>query len=78
MLARGPALIRSKDEGAYPCGLALCKGGAASTLSITGDTTLRLGHFFGTSAQFWLNLQSLYDLQRAQENSGNPSGHFPG
>lgn len=27
--------------------------------SITGDTALRLGHFFGTSAQFWLNLQSL-------------------
>ena len=29
------------------------------TRSITGDTALRLAHFFGTSAQFWLNLQSL-------------------
>ena len=29
---------------------------------ITGDTALRLAHFFGTSAEFWLNLQSLYDL----------------
>src|ERR1700739_4618792 len=32
------------------------------TRSITGDTALRLAHFFGTSAQFWLNLQRLYDL----------------
>ena len=31
------------------------------TRAITGDTALRLAHFFGTSAQFWLNLQSLYD-----------------
>jgi addiction module HigA family antidote len=29
--------------------------------AITGDTALRLGHWFGTSAQFWLNLQSAYD-----------------
>jgi antitoxin HigA-1 len=28
--------------------------------AITGDTALRLGHFFGASPQFWLNLQSLY------------------
>ena len=40
------------------------------TRSITGDTALRLAHFFGTSAQFWLNLQSLYDLRRAQEKAG--------
>ena len=32
--------------------------------SITGDTALRLGHFFGTSGQFWLNLQSLRFFQR--------------
>jgi addiction module HigA family antidote len=30
--------------------------------SITADTALRLGRFFGTSAQFWLNLQDHYDL----------------
>lgn len=40
------------------------------TRSITGDTALRLAHFFGTGAQFWLNLQSLYDLRLAQEKSG--------
>lgn len=38
--------------------------------TITGDTALRLAHFFGTSAEFWLNLQSLYDLRRAQEKAG--------
>ena len=38
--------------------------------AITGDTALRLGHFFGTSAQFWLNLQSLYDLRRAEQKAG--------
>ncbi|MGC2890817.1 MAG: HigA family addiction module antitoxin, partial [Candidatus Acidiferrum sp.] len=39
------------------------------TRSITGDSALRLGHFFGTSAQFWLNLQSLYDLRLAQQKT---------
>jgi addiction module HigA family antidote len=38
--------------------------------SITGDTALRLAHFFGTSAQFWLNLQSLYELRTAQAKAG--------
>jgi addiction module HigA family antidote len=38
--------------------------------SITGDTALRLGHFFGTSAEFWLNLQSLYELRRAERKAG--------
>jgi antitoxin HigA-1 len=33
--------------------------------SVTGDTALRLGHWFGTSPQFWLNLQSAYDLRVA-------------
>jgi addiction module HigA family antidote len=40
------------------------------TRAITGDTALRLGHFFGTSAEFWLNLQSLYELRLAQKKSG--------
>ena len=35
--------------------------------AITGDTALRLGHFFGTSPEFWLNLQSLYELRLAEE-----------
>lgn len=47
------------------------------TRSITGDTALRLGHFFGTSAQFWLNLQSLYDLRLAQEKAGKSIKRLP-
>ena len=38
--------------------------------AITGDTALRLGHFFGTSPQFWLNLQSLYELRKAERRAG--------
>ncbi len=38
--------------------------------AITGDTALRLAHFFGTSAEFWLNLQSLYEIRLAQQKSG--------
>jgi antitoxin HigA-1 len=33
--------------------------------AITGDTALRLAHYFGTTAEFWLNLQSLYELRVA-------------
>jgi antitoxin HigA-1 len=38
--------------------------------AITGDTALRLAHFFGTSAEFWLNLQNLYELRLAEQKSG--------
>lgn len=38
--------------------------------SITADTALRLGKFFGMSAQFWMNLQAHYDLEVAQEQLG--------
>src|SRR5208282_5225414 len=47
------------------------------TRSITGDTALRLAHFFGTSAQFWLNLQSLYDLRLAQQKTGRSIKFLP-
>jgi len=47
------------------------------TRSITGDTALRLAHFFGTSAQFWLNLQSLYDLRLAEEKAGKSIKSLP-
>jgi len=47
------------------------------TRSITGDTALRLAHFFGTSAQFWLNLQSIYDLRLAQERVGKSIKDLP-
>ena len=38
--------------------------------AITGDTALRLGRFFGTSSEFWLNLQTLYELRLAERKSG--------
>ena len=38
--------------------------------AITGDTALRLGHFFGNSPQFWLNLQAMYDLRLAEKEVG--------
>ena len=38
--------------------------------AVTGDTALRLGHFFGTSAEFWLNLQKIYDLRVAERENG--------
>ena len=40
------------------------------TRAVTGDTALRLGHFFGTSAEFWLNLQKLYELRLAERKTG--------
>lgn len=36
---------------------------------ITADTALRLGKLFGTTAQFWLNLQTLYDLDLAEDRA---------
>jgi antitoxin HigA-1 len=47
------------------------------TRSITGDTALRLAHFFGTSAQFWLNLQSLCELRVAQQKAGKSIKSLP-
>lgn len=37
---------------------------------VTADTALRLSRFFGTSAEFWLNLQSAYDISRARMELG--------
>jgi len=47
------------------------------TRSITGDTALRLAHFFGTSPQFWLNLQTLYDVRIAEQKAGKAIRHLP-
>jgi addiction module HigA family antidote len=44
---------------------------------ITADTAMRLGHFFGTAAQFWMNLQSLYDLRTAQAQNGRAIKALP-
>ena len=45
--------------------------------AITGDTALRLAHFFGTTAEFWLNLQSLYELRIALKRSGKSIRRLP-
>ncbi len=45
--------------------------------AITADTALRLAHFFGTSAEFWLNLQSLYDLRLAEKKAGRSVRRLP-
>ena len=38
--------------------------------AVTADTALRLGHWFGTSAEMWLNLQKLYELRLAEQEKG--------
>ncbi len=38
--------------------------------AVTPDTALRLARYFGTTAQFWLNLQSAYDLKQAETDLG--------
>jgi addiction module HigA family antidote len=45
--------------------------------AITGDTALRLGHFFGTTAEFWLNLQKIYELRVAERESGSDIKELP-
>jgi antitoxin HigA-1 len=47
------------------------------TRAITGDTALRLAHFFSTSAEFWLNLQSLYELRVAEKKAGKSIRALP-
>ena len=44
---------------------------------ITADTALRLGHWFGTSAQFWMNLQQLYELRLADGEVGKKIAALP-
>ena len=45
--------------------------------AITGDTALRLGHWFGMSPQFWLNLQSQFDLRVAEAEAGREVKRLP-
>ncbi len=42
--------------------------------AVTANTALRLGRYFGTSPQFWMNLQANYDLERAQDAAGSQIG----
>ena len=45
--------------------------------AITGDTALRLGRYFGTSGEFWLNLQKLYELRLAECENGEEIARLP-
>jgi addiction module HigA family antidote len=44
---------------------------------VTADTALRLGHWFGTSPEFWLNLQTLYELRLARQEVGDRVEKLP-
>jgi antitoxin HigA-1 len=44
---------------------------------ITADTALRLGHWFGTTPQFWMNLQQLYELRLAESEVGAEIAALP-
>lgn len=45
--------------------------------AITGDTALRLAHWFKTTPEFWLDLQTAHDLRTAQSNSGRDIARLP-
>lgn len=45
--------------------------------AVTGDTALRLGHFFGTSPEFWMNLQKLYELRVAERKAAKSIESLP-
>ena len=45
--------------------------------SITADSALRLGHWFGTTPQFWLNLQTAYELRVASGRVGSVVENLP-
>lgn len=49
----------------------------AGKRSITGDTALRFGHWFGTDPQFWLNLQAQFELAAADKEVGTIIQHLP-
>ncbi len=49
----------------------------AGKRSVTGDTAMRLGHWFGTGPEFWLNLQTQYDLAMAIRELGQEIRKLP-
>ena len=49
----------------------------AGKRSITGDTALRFGHWFGVEPQFWMNLQSQFDLAAAERMVGEEVSELP-
>ncbi len=49
----------------------------AGKRSISGDTALRLGHWFGMEPQFWMNLQAQFDLAVADDEVGSTVRELP-
>jgi antitoxin HigA-1 len=49
----------------------------AGNRSLTADTALRLGQYFGMSADFWMNLQSAYELDLARQQLGKVIQRIP-
>ncbi len=49
----------------------------AGKRAISADTALRLGQYFGTSADFWMNLQKTYELDLARQQAGEAIKHIP-
>ena len=49
----------------------------AGKRSVTADTALRLGRYFGMSADFWMNLQTAYELDLARKQSGKAIYRLP-
>ncbi len=49
----------------------------AGKRSITADTALRLGRYFGSSADLWMNLQKIYDLDLAAKTLGKAINKIP-
>lgn len=49
----------------------------AEKRSITADTALRLSQYFGNSAQFWMNLQTQYDLRQAKDENKDVYARIP-
>ena len=49
----------------------------AGKRSITADTALRLGRYFGMSSDFWMNLQTAYELDLARQQSGKAIHRLP-
>ena len=49
----------------------------AGKRAVTGDTALRLGHWFGVEPQFWMNLQAQFDLATAEQHAGEAVRGLP-
>lgn len=49
----------------------------AGKRALTGDTALRLGHWFGVDSQFWLNLQRAYEIRKAEEKAVRQIAQLP-